>query len=163
MTNRVRSTLSPISNNCEFKSILFREGRFTYYFIFDMGEFYVVKHKKSFGFIPTCIELVSFRYIHIYRYINAHYDSYGIEINEILNKDSYLNNEVRVFLMKRLSECNWDKYGINHFGNYGHDYLASGPDACRRAGMDYRLTELRKREQSGVSKSDLQPPWAYLK
>lgn len=163
MNKIVRTTLSPISNNCEFKSILNKSGRFTYYFAFDMGAFYIVKHKNSFGFIPTYIELARFRYIDIYRYINAHYDANETEINDILKQDHYINNEVKLFLIKSLSECSWDELGINNFGNYGHDYLASGPDACRRAGMNYRLAELHEREQSGVSKSDLQPPWAYEK
>jgi hypothetical protein len=128
-----------------------------------MRQFYIVKHKKSLGFFPTYIELASFKYMHIYRYINAHYDAYEAGINDTLKQDYYLNDEVRLYIIKRLSECNWDEFGVNNFGNYGHNYLASGPEASKSAGLHYRLAELQEREENGVSKSDLQPPWAYVK
>lgn len=163
MSNEIRTTLGLVSSSYDFKSILRKEGRFTYYFVFDLGDLCIVKHKKIFGLVPSYVDLARFRYINIYKYINAHYDAYGIEINEVLKKDIYLNDEVRLFLIKKLSEVSWDELGVNNFGNYGEDYSASGPDACRRVGMEYRLAELDDRKQNGVSKFDLQPPWAYIK
>lgn len=160
MSNIVRTTLLPGSNICEFKSTLLKRGRSIYYLALNFGEFYIVKYKKSFGIIPTYTELTSFRYIDICRFINANYDTYGIEINETLKKDPYLNDEARLFFIKNIS---WDELGANNFGNFGHDYLASSAAAHRSVGMDFRLAELHDREQNEVSSSELQPPWAYEK